>query len=81
MTHWHGHWTLWIPEDKSTRLIREILKVIEDGEATNKDWKMITGKLNHYHPLLRSGFYNIIISHAVCQEKKKSALIKLKPET
>ena len=26
-------------------------------------------------------FWNIIISHAVCQEKKKSALIKLKPET
>ena len=40
-------WTTWIPEDKSTRLIREILKVIEDGEASNEDWMKIGGKLNH----------------------------------
>ena len=33
-------WTTWIPEDKSTRLIREILKVIEDGEASNAQWTL-----------------------------------------
>ena len=42
----------------------------------------ILGKLNHYHPLGRSGRYTrALISHAVCQERQKSAVIKLKPET
>ena len=75
-------WKCWIPQDKSARLIRELTEILEKGEASNGEWMKVSGKLNHYHPLLLNGKFNrALISHAVKQEKKQDVMIALEPET
>ena len=45
----------WIPQDKSARLIRELCEIMDMKGATNEDWMKVSGKLNHYHPLVKNG--------------------------
>ena len=51
-------WKCWIPQEKSTRLIRELCEIIERGEASNGGWIRVSGKINHYHPLVLNGKFN-----------------------
>ena len=75
-------WKCWLPREKSTRLLRELYEILEDGGASNRDWMKVNGKINHYHPLLRNGKYNrTLIQHAVKPEQSLKARIELKPET
>ena len=75
-------WKCWIPKDKSTRLIRELSEILDKGETSNGEWMKVSGKINHYHPLLRNGKFNrALIGHAVKQERKQDVLIALEPET
>ena len=42
----------------------------------------VSGKINHYHPLVLNGKFNrALIGHAVTQEKKQDVIIALEPET
>ena len=76
------YWKCWIPREKSTRLIRELYGILEDGGTSNGEWMKVSGKINHYHPLLLNGRFNrTLIQHAVKQEQKQEARIELKPET
>ena len=76
------YWKCWIPREKSTRLIREPYGILEEGGTSNGGWMRVSGKINHYHPLLLNGKFNrALIQHAVKQEQKQEVRIELKPET
>jgi hypothetical protein len=64
-------WKSWIPHDKSARLIRELSEILVRGEARNDDWMKVSGKLDHYHPLLLSGKFNR--ADFPCSETRKKA--------
>ena len=48
-------WRNWIPQDKSKR---ELCEIMDMRGAKNEDWMKISGKLNHYHPLVKNGKFN-----------------------
>ena len=76
------YWKCWIPREKSTRLIRELCVIIEEGGTSNGGWMRVSGKINHFHPLLLNGKFNrALIGHAVKQEKKQEVIVALAPET
>ena len=76
------YWKCWIPREKSTRLIRELCGIIEEGGTSNGGWMRVSGKINHYHPLLLNGKFNrALIGHAVKQGKNQEVIVALEPET